>query len=72
MVQQGGVTLDERKQSFIEFASGVLTGINLHRAKGNQIRVDPVALELSLKNHCTKNPTDYLAHAVFVFAGESS
>jgi hypothetical protein len=54
-----------------EWALGVLTEVNVARDSGHQIQNDNAAIELWLRNWCTKHPTSTLFDAVDGFAVET-
>jgi len=64
--ERDGVTYWSENQTFLQFANGYITAMNaIYPDK--QIRLDPAAIELWLKNYCSKNPTDAFFVAVFKF-----
>jgi hypothetical protein len=69
-ISSANVVYDEHKEQYITFALGLLSGINSTRPYAHQIKFDPAAIELSLKNYCNAHPTATFASAVMVFAGE--
>lgn len=58
---------------FMEYAYGLLTGINIARARDGQqqIRNDNAAIELWLRNWCTKNPKRDFFEAISSFAADT-
>jgi hypothetical protein len=55
--------------AYMSYALGVLTGFNLGRTTlADQIMSDNEAIELWLKNYCSKNPTDKFFIAISEFA----
>lgn len=66
-----GVKYVSENEAMIQYAFGVLTGINFARDREHQIQHDNAAISLWLRNWCTKNPTSTLLDAISALAAQA-
>ena len=71
-VTTDGIQFVDLKYTMLEYASGVLTGLNIsHTTPIHQIKVDQAALEVWLTNYCQAHPTNTFLDAIGAFAQQA-
>jgi hypothetical protein len=66
-----GVKYVSENESMYQWVRGLLTGVNWARDQQHQIQTDNPAIDLWLRNWCTKHPTSTLYAAVGAFVDET-
>jgi hypothetical protein len=69
--QHNGITYVSENGVMFQWVRGVLTGVNRVRDLQHQIQTDNSAIDLWLRNWCTKNPTKMLMDAISIFIDET-